>query len=447
MAPPGKVKLMVKDEMNLHKRPKVNAAQLNGSTQRFEPRSLDFSSDRDIEFLIEGNTNKLIDFKQSTMTITFSLEKKNPDHTFQVNPDDKSDNANEMVTPIDGFFHTMWRSIIMKWNDEFVSKSRTEQAYRAYIDLLTSVGEDELTAARDNILFCRNEGTEDQPNPYVARNGGGMVRWSRTSGKKKVKLSGPLMIDMWKTKKLLIGGVDIHIILQPASDKFRFQLTKGDTLGSEFVMKIEDCYLDLFYYDMLPAALRAQERSLSRSPFLYPYTRTEIDVQQLRQGIRERRIPDLYARQIPNRLLVMMVKQNAYAGDYSLNPFNFVHNKIATAAFHIDNLTIPAQGYSFEDVENDKGCIHEAVNALRQYGGKKNLGIDLDNFTDGKFILVFNTDPTVPRDLEYWGLPKSGNTKLHLTFTEALDAEYELILYATFPVVTTIDKNRVVTAK
>lgn len=448
MARAGKIRIMVKDRMNLHKRRRVNVGEKTAYTQIIEPRSLDFSSERDIEFFISGNTSKLVDFQRSKLVIEFSLEKRNPAHEFQVNPNEKDAATNEMVTPIDGFFHTMWKSIKMKWNKEWVSSDDNDQAYRAYLDLLTNVGNEELDDARDNLLYTRNDGEEDVPNPFAAGNGGGMIRWNRTSGKRKIRLSGPLITDLWKTEKLLIGGVDILIQLKPAFDKFRFQMSSsGDTLREQFVMKIQTCYLKLMYVELRDKALRAQEHSISRSPFSYPFVRTDIDILQLRQGVLERRIPDIYAREIPSRLLVMMVKQDAYTGDYRLNPFNFVHNNITSASFHIDNMIIPAEPYTFEDLENNERCLHDAVNALREYGGKKNLGINLENFTKGKFILVFNTDPTVERDLRYWGMPKSGSTKLHLTFASAIDAEYDLILYATFPGVVEIDKDRVVTKK
>lgn len=441
----GDLKMTVPEGMNYFGKRQVNTGEQWEYSVPVEPRTLDFDPNRELEFFVSGATPDHINLAKSTFNIRFRVRKQNKDHNFVVNPDNPEADEVEYAVPIDGFFHTMWKKIVLKLNNEIVSESR-EHAYRAYIELMTTLDDSKLPEAKDNLLYTRNSGddVDASANPYISKNKGAQERWKVVKDKEWVTLSGPLLLDFWNQGTLIPGGVDLHIFMTPNFDKFRFQATHKDAMKEDLFLDIEHCYLELVYKTMTPAALRGLETSWNNHPMTMPFTRTEVNILQLRPGIREIRIPDLYSRQTPSRLVLAMVKQEAYVGDFSLDPFNFVHNDIETASFGIDNILIPSRPYEF-DIERDaKGSVQRALDELRRFCGHKEVGIDKSNYTKGKFLLVFNTDPTVNRDLGYWGMKRSGNTKLHLTFRNPIHDEHNLILIATFPAEVKIDKNAVV---
>ncbi len=444
MARVGKMKMRVPGGMKYFDKREVNTGEQWEYNVFVEPRTLDFSPDRELEFFVSGNTTDQLNLAKSTFNIKFKVRKRNPEHNFATAAEATGDAA-EYAIPIDGFFHTMWKTIVLKLNNEIVSNSK-EHPYRAYLDLLTSIDASQLHETGDNWMYTSNTGTPDETaNPYASGNACAVKRWDMVKDKESVTLSGPLLIDFWNQPTLILGGVDFQLFMTPAFDKFRFQTTHKATLKDELYLDIEHCYLELWYKTITPPALKGISAALQHTPASYPYTRTEVTVLQLRRGVQETRLVDLFSRQIPARLLMVMVKQDAYVGDLSLDPFNFVNNKITSASFHIDNVSIPSRAYNFDLQRDPRGSVQQALDELRRFAGHKDIGITKSNFANGgKFVLVFNTDPTVSKNLDYWGVKRSGNTKLHLTFQEPIDSEYQIILVATFPATVQIDKNAVV---
>lgn len=438
------MKMRVPKTMNYFAKREVNTGETWEYSVSVDPRTSDFSPVRDLEFFVSGNTVDHLNLAKSTLNITLRVRKRDETHNFAIDPDPKNAQV-EYAVPIDGFFHTMWKQIVLKLNNEVVSNSK-EHPYRAYVELLTTVDDDELDEATDNFLYTRDTPVgDDGPNPYVSQNEGAIKRWNLVKDKNSITLSGPLLIDFWNQETLIPGGVDFQLFLTPAFDKFRFHATHGDSMRNDLYLEIEKCHLELWYRTISPAALRGLKSAWEKGPVTMPFTRTEVTVLQLRSGIRELRVPDLYSKNVPSRLVLGMVKEAAYVGEFGENPFNFVHNHITSASFHLDNVIIPSRPYTFDMDQDPRGSVQRALDEFRRYCGHKKVGIRKDNYADqGKFLLVFNTDPTVNRELDYWGVKRSGNTKLHLSFSETIRHEHNLILIATYPAQVNIDKDGVV---
>lgn len=501
----GDVRIHVPEFMKFFERPKFDAARRRGHHVFVDPRApLDVTSSTEVEFKIPASTSEHIDFKRTYLMVDMSFDKVvdqtnvsfndgtqavSETTSMEVDGGDEakqkekvltsaekanyaefyrnndpsyresylSNNA-DFIVPTDAFIHTMWRNVTFMLNGVPVYSTNNDHPYRAYIDTRLRTKDEDMKTARRRQMYTRDQGPGNEPNPWKAKNLGGIARHKRIRRRNKVRLSGIIKCDfMEHANHYLMNGVALDIKLVPAADKFRFQVCP-DSLQNLFRFKVEKVQMKVQYVTISPDALQGIESGLTTSPAMYPYPRTECKILPLHKGIREYRLPELFDKQIPVDMVLAMVDRDNFTGTFKLNPFFFRRNQLETAAFYLDNVSIPGEPYYFEPEGSDEDqenlnrrgideCLLLGLEELHEVAGTTHNGFDEDTWKDGNFLVCFKTDPTVPADMSFWGVPKSGNTSLYLRFHEPLECEQELIILARFPGLLTIDKNRRVVLK
>ena len=182
---------------------------------------------------------------------------------------------------------------------------------------------------------------------------------------------------------------------------------------------------------------------LEISDSVYPFQRTDIRTFNVSDNLYATNLEDIWQGEVPTRLVVGMVKLQAYNGDMSLNPFYFQHFNVSSIGFFVDGEPTPQESIKM-DVEN--GQYLQGLIILYQVSGKlmenSDIGISQENYKQGYTLIGFDVYPTTSADFRYQGKPRQGHTKLEIKFKEALPDPVTLILYATFPEVMTIDQSR-----
>ena len=154
-------------------------------------------------------------------------------------------------------------------------------------------------------------------------------------------------------------------------------------------------------------------------------------------------IEDIWQGEVPSKLVVALVKSQAYNGDYHLNPFHFEHFDVSDIGFFVNGEAIPGPAYKL-DLEN--GIYLQGLNSLYKIMGKtmenSDIGITRETYQQGYTLIGFDVDPTTSPDFCYVGKPREGHTKLEIRFKNGLPSPVTAILYATFPEIMTIDQAR-----
>ena len=489
---PGKVASRVTDDMRFFLKPEMNNGQVRRSEVFIDCKNpLALNSKADVEFQIMGNTD-FISLKDTELHMDIRIKKKGGDgdrgngfhdgsrttvgeptqHTgpypeFFTLPEESEQpdpdfHAPEFVTPIDAFFHTQWKNIVFSLGKgaehTMVTNTNNDQPYRSYLDIFLRTKDEDRALAYYKWLYTRGEGKDrrDEPNPFISGDRSAQKRCGRVRKQNIVQLSGKIHTDFLKDPDLLLlNGVNFNLKLSPADNKFRFMVTP-QSLEDKFEYEIVDMKLKICYVTLSNTALEGINKVLLKSPLYYEYVKTDLRIFPIHKGQSRWNWPNIWGDNVPLDIVFAMVEDDAFNGSFRKDPFFFSRNKLQTAAFYLKNTSIPAQPLDFTRMgesydpqdENDFTKKREdewamrALESLWSISGGSNYGMNYKNYVDGSFVVGINTDPTVPADVEYWGVPKKGPTDLQLTFAKPLEAETQLLVLARFPALLTIDHER-----
>ena len=150
----------------------------------------------------------------------------------------------------------------------------------------------------------------------------------------------------FKLKITKANGADIkdkRIDLQP--EAFCLMSTAGtervETLNAEFMVryvKINDT-VRLQHIAIMSGAGRKHPQ-----PALYPLERGDVQVYNIAQGQSSFQKNDLFLGKVPRRVVVGLVRNDAYVGDKARNPFNFQLFNLKSLKLLVNGEEYPAPG-------------------------------------------------------------------------------------------------------
>jgi hypothetical protein len=162
----------------------------------------------------------------------------------------------------------------------------------------------------------------------------------------------------------------------------------------------------------------------------------------------------VFSGQIPKRVIICFVSNDAYNGKYELNPYNYVHLNVSMLAVYINGKCFPAIPFTpnyTHDAEND-----QPINYMREYRAmhdgagvyhnNKSLGITYDEFSKGYcFYVIDLTQNQRANDTSSINLIKSGDLRIDVSFKTNVLVAHTMIVYGEFDNMFHINKNRQVT--
>ena len=131
---------------------------------------------------------------------------------------------------------------------------------------------------------------------------------------------------------------------------------------------------------------------------------------------------NVYTGLLPDRVIAVLVKDKALAGDHKENPFYFTNWDVRRIEMKRNGTSVPRLGYR---PDFDKGDIMEGYLTFQeQLGfmlGDKCVAFDPDDWKDGATIFSFKiTDgPIGPGDISPRSRSVEGNMRLEIDFSEA----------------------------
>jgi hypothetical protein len=122
---------------------------------------------------------------------------------------------------------------------------------------------------------------------------------------------------------MLINGVDMNIKLTRTSEAFYLLGPSDDT---KVRIKIMDATLFLTQVELKPPLLLAHTNVLAmKRKAHYPVTHTQIKSFTTSSGTQQISINNAFLGPVLDRILVILVKNKAFVGSASTNPFYFHH--------------------------------------------------------------------------------------------------------------------------
>ena len=182
---------------------------------------------------------------------------------------------------------------------------------------------------------------------------------------------------------------------------------------------------------------------LERSPAKYGLRRSELRSHVISQGRYEYQV-NLFTDQLPRRVIIVLVDQEAYTGSKKKSPFTFGHNNVREISLVSGGLQWPAVSYNM-DWTNNTGtmrCYNDFMEGVGLANSIESNGISPTLFKNGRCFYTF----MLTSDLENSGafeLIKAGTTSVVIRFNKAVESPgLTLIAYGEMDSLLMVDKNR-----
>ena len=343
------------------------------------------------------------------------------------------------ILPIDNVLHSMWNGVDVTMNHKLVSSTNQKYMYKAYIETLLNNSASTKRYQLGSHGFY-GDGTLKDTDFNLSYGEAMEKRYMDFSHGKKVLLQGHLLSDVMGIQASIVNGVEISITLHPNPDAVRVHCFGSKNYGA---LVIDDIYLMVCKRGMTKEVVVAHSDVLEMEPARYAFKESETNAYNGHKGQMLVTIENPYQKKIPTRLVVAMVDADAHKGNYKLTPLNFQHYNLCHASFQIDNETIAKPPYNI-DVKERRVVepLMELYSIMGKMGEDRDIGITVDEFLDGTFLLPFDVTPTASANMEYLAKKQGGNCTLQLQFDTPLPKNVIILTYGIFPAELHIDNAR-----
>ena len=351
------------------------------------------------------------------------------------------DNTNH-VGPVNLLMHSLFSEVDVKLNDTLVSSTNNTYAYRSYLETLLSYGPAAKQSQLTSSMYYKDvAGHLEELNPHDqhAANTGFVKRHSFFEDGQMVDMIGCLHSDLFFQDKYLPSDVNIRIRLVRNKDAF---CLLSNVNGAAFKIRINDCKLLVRKVKLSPSVFVAHAKALEQGNAKYPIRRVVCKTFTVPRGNMDFSQENLFAGQLPTRLVIGCVDNDSFNGSYEKNPFNFKHYNLTQIKVYLDG-----QQQHIKPLEPNfaNNQYIAAYMSLFTGTGKhmKDEGNDLDrsDYPGGYTLYAFDLTPDLA-ELDHFNLSREGSVRVDLRFANALANTINVIAYAEFENVIEIDRNK-----
>jgi len=319
---------------------------------------------------------------------------------------------------------TLFSQVDVFLNGRLVSSATDTYAYKAYLETILNYGKEAKETQLSASLMNHNQA------PPLS---------------KPVDMIGRLHADIFLQKKLLLSNVDLKLRFIPNNEKFALLLAQN--APAAFLPKIEilDFSLYIKRVKLSPQVMAAHIRVLETGVTAkYPFKRSDLRVHAIPTGSKSAHIDSLFLSQVPSRVVIGLVKHNAYAGDYKLNPYNFGHFDVSYLSLTADGED--CYGKALTPNYDDDNFIRSYFTLFTGLGTEfhdKGIGISREDYKTGYALYIFDLTQDQAADRPcHINLLRNGVVRLEIKFAKQLPQAVNVIAYAEFEALLEIDKSR-----
>lgn len=423
MIPCGKSELLLFDELPVQ-------SSMTSSTWVDYHSVSDPKSSTQLEFVIPGSQDEYVDFNDTKLYLELQLQKQP---------------AAAVVGPVNLLLNSLFADVAVQLNDVTIQGAEPYYPYKAMLESLLlfdrETKQTQLAAAGY---------VEDLPGKHndAATNTSHTVRATWLNQTNKVlELCGPLHVDLATQPRYLLPRVDIRVRLVRTAPEFYLNCWSAgqDALQSAQIV-INKALLFVRKVRVLASVLQGHEQGLQQSNAIYPVQHVSMDSHTVSDGQLSFTKENLFQGRMPKFVVVCMVRNDAFVGDYKQNPFNFQHFDVSYCGLFRDGESIPERTpYEMPSEAHMTRAYLGMFHALELYNRNESNGITLDAFRRGSTLFVFNLTPDLAVGAGGGGCQqayRSGNLRLDMKFRQALPQAINVIYYGVFDGKVEITKDR-----
>ena len=349
---------------------------------------------------------------------------------------------NEHVGPINLTLHSMFSEIDIKLNDTLITSTNNTYAYRAYIETLLSYDK----ASKESQLQCGLYYKDTAGRMDVAAVAGDTAlnlglkkRGELFAESKVVEMLGKIHSDLMFTDRYLPGDCTLRFRLVRNKDAFTLM---SNVNGAAHKLQIQSCKLFVRKAKISPSVLVAHASAQEVSNMKFPIRRVVCKTFTITNGLMNFTQENLFSGQLPSRIIIGMVDNQAFNGAFDRNPFNFKH-------YDVSSLKLYADGYHgfLAPLEMDFTNNRSLLGYMSLFCGTgkmfrdEGLDIQRSEYGSGFTLYAFDLSPDLAEN-DHYSLNRQGNVRLDIKYRVALPQTINVICYGEFDSVIELDRNR-----
>lgn len=383
-----------------------------------------------IEFHVAGAERLHLDLGKSYLYIRVKI----------VNSDDSNLTANDDVGPVNLSLHSLFSNVDVELCGKMVNDTNGLYPYRAYLETLltfpSSCMESQLqssgwykdTGGRMEVFRMGDDG----------ENLGFKKRGALFAQSREVELIGRPHCDLFNIGMTIPSCCNLMLRLHRSINSF---LIKTSTTN-EYKFVINDAKFLVQTEEMNADYLQQIEKQLQLRNIHLPLTRVSMKTLTVPRGQTTILHDNIYLGQIPERIIIALVRDTAMSGQHRQNPFNFHHFGLNFLALYVNGEIVPSRPFQPNFTQN-----LYLRDYLSLFSGTRTLftdhtvSISRDDYATGYAIWAFDLSTDIECGVSL-APPRNGNVRVELKFAEATNETVNVICYAEFRSFIEIDKYR-----
>ena len=382
-----------------------------------------------IEFSISNSGEHFLDLANSFLYLKIQILKGSGANL----------SSSDSVAPINNIVSSLFSQIDVTLNGTLVSTSNNLHAYQSYLETLLNYGGDSKNSQLQLGLYAKDQdggvGEHDPKNNTALKERVELFKSSNV-----VEVIGKIHSDLFHQGKLILNGVPIKISMHRNRAEFCLLSTADN---ADFKIAIVEAVLKLRKVQLTPHKFVEIQKNLEKSPVLYPIDRIEMRVRTVPAGLNGLTWTNVFSGTIPTRLIIGIVENEGYSGNYKKNPFNFEHCNARSIGVSYDGELTPAKKIK---LDFSKGHYLNGYQSLFEVSGKfghdAGFEISKDDYKDGYTMYGFDISQSMCNTSNHQEPTRRGDLKIEIEFQKALSKTVTVIVYADFDAVISIDKFR-----
>ena len=371
-----------------------------------------------------GTSAEYIDLSRSKLKVKARIVKNNGSPI----------KAENHVALVNLSLSSIFRQVDVQMQEKLVgSGTNIWYPYKAMLDTLLKYNHDVKEGPLQSELYYKDVGVMDATP--LGNNSGLMSRYQYTAVGNEVTLEGPVQSDVFQQERLILNGVKIGVSFHPIDNKFALMSSDKE----EYAVSITEAILKVCHVKVSNAVILAQNEALNISPALYPHWKSKLMTIFVDSGDSTVSNDDIFNGEIPSKLILALVRTEAFTGSYTLNPFNFLHLNANYLEVTVDGQSVPAKPLRRNFETRDYTSSFLSI-FFKKYPTHTGNWITREDYTNRYSLFCFDIQGQVQEDL--FAKHKKGHSRLTINFASSVPYPVMLIVYSISPGLIKIDKAR-----
>lgn len=376
--------------------------------------------------------NQYIDLSKTYLHLRLSVEKKEGNAWVPIEETDH-------VAPCQNIGSAFVRQLRLSISNNEVYDSTNLNSYLNYI-------KNELNHTREykRSVLGASGYYEDDVEQSSPKNAGHLKRQKMCEKGRVFETMSRLEFDLADQPQFLLSNLDLLFTIFPADDRFLLK-TYESTDSNQYRLKVHSIKLYIRSVEVQGSVNLAVMKMLQQKTATYATRKLQIRSCYISPG-RSEITQNIFSSIVPRRLIVALLKNEAYANSHKLSNFEFCDFGIREITVNANGRTSPLIPFN-ADFANDQTVVRMFSQMQESFslGAEFTNGIDLERFRKNWTFFVLPLNSTLEENSEF-ELLAEGVTMLKLQFNNPTSMGLNMLVIGEFDSLLRISGERLVSS-